>query len=102
MVNRRQEDINAILQCIDNQHSHQPAHALQENDGNSREHENEQESIETIHVYFVRESESADYVDEQVVESTLAASADNPLHLAASEAGPAGPISNAADRKGID
>jgi hypothetical protein len=76
MVDRRQEDISAILQCMHHQHSDQPAHALPVEERESRENEAEQAAIETIHVYFVRESERADTADEQVVESTVAALED--------------------------
>jgi hypothetical protein len=77
MVDRRQEDINAILQCMHHQHSEQP-NALPVEEGESRENEAEQAPIETIHVYFVRESELADTADEHVVESTVAALEDEP------------------------
>jgi hypothetical protein len=76
MVDRRQEDINAILQCMHHQHSEQPAHALPVEEGESRENETEPAAIETIHVYFVRESEREDTADKQVVESTVAALED--------------------------
>ena len=78
MVDRRQEDINAILQCMHHQHSEQPAHALPVEERESRENEAEQAPIETIHVYFVRESERADTADAHVVESTVAAPEDEP------------------------
>ena len=78
MVDRRQEDISAILQCMHHYHSAQPAHALPVEERESRENEDEPAPIETIHVYFVRESDRADTVDEQVVESTVAAPEDEP------------------------
>ncbi len=78
MVDQRQEDINAILQCVHHQHSEQPANALPVEERESRENEAEPAPIETIHVYFVRESEQADTVDEHVVESTVAALEDEP------------------------
>jgi hypothetical protein len=77
MVDRRQEDINAILQqCMHYQCSDQPAHALPVEERESRENEAEPAPIETIHVYFVRESERADTADEHVVETTVAALED--------------------------
>jgi hypothetical protein len=78
MVDRRQEDINAILQCMHHQHSEQPAYALPVEERESRENEAEPAAIETIHVYFVRESELEDAADEHVVESTVAALEDEP------------------------
>ena len=78
MVDRRQEDINAILQCMHHQHSVLPAHALPVEEGESQENEAEQAPFETIHVYFVRESEQSDTADVHVVESTVAAHEDEP------------------------
>jgi hypothetical protein len=78
MVDRRQEDINAIVQCMHHQHGEQPAHALPVEERESRENEAEPAPIETIHVYFVRESELEDTADEHVVESTVAAPEDKP------------------------
>ncbi len=76
MVDRRQEDISAILQCMHHQRGDQPAHALPVEEEESQENEAEPAAIETIHVYFVRESERADTADEQVVESMVAALED--------------------------
>lgn len=85
MADRVQDDINAILQWMDHQHDDQPAEALPEEDGESRESETEPAITETIHVYLVRESELAEPADEQVVESTLATGNEDPLHLAVFE-----------------
>ena len=90
MADRLQEDINAILQWMDHQHDDQPAEAPLVEDAESRVSEAESAITETIHVYFVRESDLAEPADEQVVESTLATGADDPLHLAAVEDEPLG------------
>ncbi len=90
MADRLQDDINAILQWMDHQHDDQPADALPEEDAESQESEAEPAITETIHVYFVRESELAEPADEQVVESTLATGEDDPLHLVAFEDEPSG------------
>src|SRR6266567_2455846 len=82
MAHRLQDDINAILQWMDDQHDDQPAEALAAEDGGCRESEAEGAITETIHVYVVREAELAELADEQVVESTLATSDDDPLHRA--------------------
>ena len=90
MADRVQEDINAILQWMDHQHDDQSAEALPGEGAESRESEAEPAITETIHVYFVRESELAEPADEQVVESTLATGEDDPLHPAAFEDEPLG------------
>ncbi len=83
MTYRLPDDSKAILQRMDHRHDHQPAGALPEEAGESRESEAEPAITETIHVYVVRESELADPADEQVVESTLTTGDDDPLHRAA-------------------
>jgi baseplate J-like protein len=82
MAHRLPDDINALLQLFDQQDGHQRIEALPVEDGESWESEAEGAITETIHVYFVRESELGDPTDEHVVESTLAAS-DDPLQRAA-------------------
>lgn len=76
MAHRLQEDINALLQLFEQQDGHQPVEAQPAEDGKSWENEAEGAITETIHVYFVRESELEGPADEQVVESTLATSQD--------------------------
>src|SRR5947209_11443072 len=76
MAHRLQDDINALLQLFEQQDGHQPVEALPAEDGKSWENEAEGAITETIHVYFVRESELGDPADEQVVESTLATGDD--------------------------
>src|SRR2546421_5519948 len=83
MAHRLQDNINAILQWMDDQHDDQPAEALAAEDGGCRESEAEGAITGTIHVYVVREAELAEPADEQVVESTLATSDDDLLHRAA-------------------
>src|SRR6266566_7712270 len=90
MADQLQDDINAILQWMDHQHDDQSAEVLPEEDGKLRESEAEPTISETIHVYFVRESELAEPADEQVVESTLATGDSDPIHRAALEDEPAG------------
>ncbi len=77
MAYRLQDDIDAILQWMDNQNSHQPAE-----DWGCRESEAGSAITETIHVYVVREAELAEPADEQVVESTLSPRDNDPLHHA--------------------
>jgi len=79
MAHRLQDDINALLQLFEQQNGHQPMEALPVEDGKSWENEAEGAITETIHVYFVRESELEDPADEQVVESTLASGDGNSL-----------------------
>lgn len=83
MAHRLQDDINALLQWLDDQHGDQPAETLLREDGAFQESEVEPAITETIHVYMVRESELAEPADEQVVEGTLAPGDDEPLHRAA-------------------
>jgi hypothetical protein len=90
MADQLQDDINAILQWMDRQHDDQPAEALPGEGAESRESEAEPAITETIHVYFVRESELAEPADEQVVESTLAICKDDSVHLVAFEDEPPG------------
>jgi len=82
MAHQLPDDFNALLQLFDQQDGHQRIEALPVEDGESWESEAEGAITETIHVYFVRESELGDPTDEPVVESTLAAS-DDPLQRAA-------------------
>ena len=85
MADRLQDDINAIMQWMDHQHDDQPADTLSGEEEKSQESEADPAITETIHIYFVRESELAEPADEQVVESTLATGEDDPLSLAAFE-----------------
>src|SRR5947209_1435375 len=79
MAHRLQDDINALLQLFEQQDGHQPVEALPAEDGKSWESEGEGAITETIHVYFVRESELGDPAEEDVVESTLASGDGNSL-----------------------
>lgn len=90
MADRLQDDINAIMQWMDHQHDDQPADTLPGEEEKSQESEADPAITETIHIYFVRESELAEPADEQVVESTLATGEDDPLRLAAFEDEPPG------------
>jgi hypothetical protein len=83
MAHRLQDDINGILPWLDHQHDDQPVAAQPEEEGKFRESEAEPAITETIHVYFVCESELAEPADGQVIESSLAAGDDNQLHRAA-------------------
>jgi len=90
MADRLQDDINAIMQWMDHQHDDQPADTLSGEEEKSQESEADPPITETIHIYFVRESELAEPADEQVVESTLATGEDDPLRLAPFEDEPPG------------
>jgi hypothetical protein len=83
MAHRLQDDINAILQWMGDQHDDQLAETMAAEDGECQKSETEGAMTETIHVYVVREAELAEPADEQVVESTLATSDDDPRHRAA-------------------
>ncbi len=76
MAYRLQDDIDAILQWMDNQNSHQPAE-----DWGCRESEAGSAITETIHVYVVREAELAEPADEQVRCSILAQALPFPAGL---------------------
>src|SRR5579875_1165178 len=82
MAHRLQGDINALFQWLDYRNVAQPAEVQPGGGGESGESEGEGEITETIHVYFVRESELVEPADEQVVESTLATGDEDPLHHA--------------------
>ncbi len=73
-----QDEINGPLASIHEQQGDQPGGTTPEEDMEPLERAYEPEVTETIHVYFVRETERKEQTDEQLIESTITAGSTTP------------------------